>query len=513
MKFDWKQPGYITSAIAHLALLLAALLAFSDTQKFDDAQESIAVEVISEAQLNDVTKGEKSVKDIKLKPKVDKISEAEVQKPTPPTPLAKTDVPTPVPPLKPQIDPGQDAVPDAKPVPTPPVKPVEPPKPEIKPDSPKPEPRPAPEPPVSKSEPKPEPVKPLPAPPVPKPVIRPQPDAQNPEVPDPEAEVVRPAPPKTQDLAKLIEKTTPPDPPKPKVRPRDKMPAAEAPDKNALKQQIDAAAEKAKLEQKLADDAAKEKAILDKAVKDKAARDSAARDLAARDLAARDLAAKDTAAKDMAVKDAATKQAALDKAADVAQEKADKEKADKEKADKEKAARAVADKSAVDKAAALLKPKAGDISDAPKKDVLGDISKFLSKDKPQNTGSSGKVASADPAAGTTTASAAKMSPNLKAQLNGWLKDKYHACWSLPITLPTGSKYVPKIQVTFNSDGSLAGAPRLANPPADPAFNSLAASAKAAVVNPDCNPLKIPPHFQAFFNEWKDSTISFDLEDQ
>ena len=488
MKFDWKQPGYITSAIAHMALLLAALLAFSDTQKFDDAQESIAVEVISEAQLNDVTKGDKSAKDIKPKPKVDKVAETEVQKPTPPTPLAKTDVPTPVPPLKPQIDPGQDPVPEAKPVaeakpvPTPPVKPVEPPKPDIKPDPPKPEPRPAAEPPKvadTKPEPaKPEPVKPVPAPPVPKPVTRPQPDE-----PNPEAEVVRPAPPKTQDLAKLIEKTTPPEPPKPKVRPRDKTPAAETPDKNALKQQIDAAAEKAKLDQKLADDAAKEKAVQDKALKDKA------------------------------VKDAATKQAALDKAADLAQEKADQEKADKEKADKDKAAKAAADKSAAEKAAALLKPKAGDTPDAPKKDVLGDISKFLSKDKPQNTGSSGKVASAEPAAGTATASAAKMSQNLKAQLNGWLKDKYHACWSLPITLPTGSKYVPKIQVTFNSDGSLAGAPRLANPPSDPAFNALAASARAAVVNPDCNPLKIPPHFQAFFNEWKDSTISFDPEDQ
>lgn len=487
MKFDWKQPGYITSAIAHLALLLAALLAFSDTKKFEDAQESIAVEVISEAQLNDVPKGDKAAKDIKPKPKVDKVSEAEVQKPTPPTPLAKVDVPTPLPPLKPQIDPGQDPVPEAKPVPTPPVKPVEPPKPEIKPDPPKPEPRPAPEPQEPKQEPKPEPkpepVKTLPTPPIPKPVTRPQPDE-----PNPEAEVVRPAPPKTQDLAKLIEKTAPPEPPKPKVRPRDKTPAAEAPDKDALKQQIDAAAEKAKLDQKLADDSAKEKAILDKAVKDKAA------------------------------KDAAAKQAALDKAADAAQEKADREKADqdkaaKDKADKDKAAKAMADKSAAEKAAALLKPKAGDTADAPKKDVLGDISKFLSKDKPQNTGSTGKVASAEPAAGTATASAAKMSPNLKAQLNGWLKDKYHACWSLPITLPTGSKYVPKIQVTFNSDGSLAGAPRLANPPADPAFNSLAASAKAAVMNPDCNPLKIPPHFQAFFNEWKDSTISFDPEDQ
>ena len=78
MKFDWKQPGYIASAFAHLALLLAALFAFSDTQKFDDAQESIAVEVVSEAQLNAITKGDQATKDVKPKPKVDKVAEIEV---------------------------------------------------------------------------------------------------------------------------------------------------------------------------------------------------------------------------------------------------------------------------------------------------------------------------------------------------------------------------------------------------------------------------------------------------
>ena len=144
---------------------------------------------------------------------------------------------------------------------------------------------------------------------------------------------------------------------------------------------------------------------------------------------------------------------------------------------------------------------------------MADINKLLSKDTPQSQGATGRQLSPTATAGTATASSDKMSPSLSAQLNGYLKDKYHVCWNLPITLPTGAKYVPMIRVSFGPDGSLISPPQLTNPPADLAFNALAKSALDAVKNPECNPMKIPPHFQAFYNEWKNSVISFDPEDQ
>jgi len=165
-------------------------------------------------------------------------------------------------------------------------------------------------------------------------------------------------------------------------------------------------------------------------------------------------------------------------------------------------------------AQAPSKPKSGDEKVAPAHSFnVADINKLLSKEPAQSQGSTGRQISATATAGTTTASSDKMSPSLSAQLNGYLKDKYHICWNLPLTLPTGAKYVPMIRVSFNPDGSLASPPQLSNPPADAAFNALAKSALDAVKNQDCNPMKIPPHFQAFYNDWKNSVISFDPEDQ
>jgi colicin import membrane protein len=191
-------PGLVVSSVAHAALLLATLLSFAQSQKFDDAQETIPVEVVTDQQFNQIMKGEKSAKEVRTAPKVDKLAEIAETKPHPPLAEAKKDIPTPPPPLKRLPDPGEDDTPE------PPKPPehvaVQPP------------PRPVPEPP--KPEPKPEPVK---QPPVPLPPV-----AQKPPPEDAEAIEPKPAPrPKTEPKPEA----------KPEVKPRPIETAKDEPKK------------------------------------------------------------------------------------------------------------------------------------------------------------------------------------------------------------------------------------------------------------------------------------------
>lgn len=63
MKPSRSEPGLVVSAAVHAGLLLATLIAFSDTKKFDDAQETVPVDIVTDAQLNQVMKGEKTAKE------------------------------------------------------------------------------------------------------------------------------------------------------------------------------------------------------------------------------------------------------------------------------------------------------------------------------------------------------------------------------------------------------------------------------------------------------------------
>ncbi len=124
--------GYAVSGALHVALLVAALLSFSQTRKFEDAQESVPVEMVSNQQFNEVMKGDKTAK--ALKPRVDKVAPVTETKPLPPVAEAKRDIPIPPSPLKRIPDPGEA---ETQEVPTPPqhtadLTPPEPPKPVVK---------------------------------------------------------------------------------------------------------------------------------------------------------------------------------------------------------------------------------------------------------------------------------------------------------------------------------------------------------------------------------------------
>ncbi|RTL86486.1 MAG: cell envelope biogenesis protein TolA [Hyphomicrobiales bacterium] len=208
MRVSRSEPGVVISSAAHAGLLLAALVLFSDTKKFDDAQEMIPIEVVTGDALNQVAKGEKSARDLKPSQRVDKVAPQSETKPEPPLAEAKKDTPTPPPPLKRQPDPGADD----KPEPVPPKRVAALP--------------PAPEPPTRpQPEKKPEPPKPVEAKPAPTPPAKPKaaaPEEKEQDEPK-EAEVVKPKPPVRPNPEKVKEteaKETPkPEKPKERLKP------------------------------------------------------------------------------------------------------------------------------------------------------------------------------------------------------------------------------------------------------------------------------------------------------
>ncbi len=106
--------------------------------------------------------------------------------------------------------------------------------------------------------------------------------------------------------------------------------------------------------------------------------------------------------------------------------------------------------------------------------------------------------------------APKMSVSMASALDAWLTESYLNCWTPPPTMPEGDVYVAEIKVVFRPDGSLSGRPVLLNPPNDPAWKAHAESAMRAVRK--CDPLRVPPQYAPFFDEWKIETIHFDPRD-
>ena len=138
MKLSSTDPGLVVSGIGHAALLAAMLVAFSGAKQFEDAQESIPVEMVTDQQFAQIMKGVKTEKEVRPQPtRVDKVADIAETHKVPPVVEAKTNVPTPPPRLRPVPDPGADDQPQPAPAkaipPEPPQRPADLPKPESKP--------------------------------------------------------------------------------------------------------------------------------------------------------------------------------------------------------------------------------------------------------------------------------------------------------------------------------------------------------------------------------------------
>lgn len=228
----------MVSAAAHVGLLAAALFVFSEARKFEDAPESVPVDIVTDSQFNQIMKGEKTAKDVKPKPRVDKISTDLEFKPEPPVAEAKRDVEAPPPPLKRLQDPSEvdSPLPPKKTAVLPPPAPPPPPS--------RPSPEPTPKPPAKpQAKAQPEPEKPAPADAevvTPKPPARPKLDKETKDA------VEKPAPHKelkVGEVAKLLQQKKQEEKPSRSERTEDKTEAAAKPksgDENAPKSKFNA---------------------------------------------------------------------------------------------------------------------------------------------------------------------------------------------------------------------------------------------------------------------------------
>jgi colicin import membrane protein len=198
VSFPRTKPGLPISAAAHAGLLAATLIAFAQAPKFAETPETVPIEVLTDQQLNQIMKGEKTARAVKPAQRAEKVAEQVETHPHPPQAEAKRDIPTPPPSFKRVAEPNADDAPE-KPVKEPPTPPKR-----VAALTPEPPTRPAPAP------------KPVPAPPVkPQAKAAPEPDEDKPD----DAEVVKPKPPVKPKLEK-VEKETP-TPPKPTEKPKE----------------------------------------------------------------------------------------------------------------------------------------------------------------------------------------------------------------------------------------------------------------------------------------------------
>ncbi|MGL4976121.1 MAG: cell envelope integrity protein TolA, partial [Bosea sp. (in: a-proteobacteria)] len=202
-----------------------------------------------------------------------------------------------------------------------------------------------------------------------------------------------------------------------------------------------------------------------------------------------------------------------------------KEKADEEaeaKADAAAQAKAAADARAKAKAEADAKAKAAAVAKAKadaeakaRRDAevaknfnANDIQNLLrSKEQSQSSGSSAPQQNRTASLGTQTGSAQKLSPSLRSQLVGLLRDQMERCFSPPVGASAGPVIKPVLDIRLSADGGLSADPRLIRVGGTPTDRAVADAASRAVRR--CAPYRIPPQFAPYFNDWKVLNVEFD----
>lgn len=130
MKLSTSEPGMAFSALGHVTVLVAGLLAFSSPNPLPENEEAIAVELVDPNALNQVTHGERQAEKVEAQPKQraerqsEKVErkeagEAKQDTPAPPTrpaelKTAEENTSAPLPPVRPALEPPK---PEPKPVP------------------------------------------------------------------------------------------------------------------------------------------------------------------------------------------------------------------------------------------------------------------------------------------------------------------------------------------------------------------------------------------------------------
>jgi hypothetical protein len=91
-----------------------------------------------------------------------------------------------------------------------------------------------------------------------------------------------------------------------------------------------------------------------------------------------------------------------------------------------------------------------------------------------------------------------------------VKQQIEQCWNVPAGARDATDLTPEFRVSMNRDGTVRAATLInSGRYGDPFFRAAADSARRALFNPQCSPLKLPPDK---FDQWQTFTITFDPKD-
>lgn len=90
-----------------------------------------------------------------------------------------------------------------------------------------------------------------------------------------------------------------------------------------------------------------------------------------------------------------------------------------------------------------------------------------------------------------------------------VKQQIEACWNVPAGARDAENLRPEFRVMMNADGTVRAAQLLNPNPSDSFFQAAAESANRALLNPRCQPLKLPLDK---YDQWQTFTITFDPKD-
>ena len=106
---------------------------------------------------------------------------------------------------------------------------------------------------------------------------------------------------------------------------------------------------------------------------------------------------------------------------------------------------------------------------------------------------------------------APLGSQLSVSVMDLVRQQIEQCWHLQTAgAPNPGSLMPEFRVDMNPDGTVRSA-TLMNPErlSDPFFQAAADSARRALFNPRCQPLKLPPQK---YDQWQTFTITFDPKD-
>ena len=110
---------------------------------------------------------------------------------------------------------------------------------------------------------------------------------------------------------------------------------------------------------------------------------------------------------------------------------------------------------------------------------------------------------------TTSLPVAPLAPQLSTSEIDLVKQQIEACWNPPAGARDAQNLVPQYRVTMNPDGTVRTTQLLNPDPGNSYFQAAADSANRALLNPRCQPLKLPLDQ---YDQWQTFTITFDPKD-